>query len=508
MVNQLKTPVSTGIPTGLIHSNPNSTTDEVVGLVMVVEGIELRLAKLNRFIDQETDVKQFGLAALVDTDTDLHSLVYSQQLDARLLSQAHVVAMGLQTAQGFLNAVRLIFDPEIEYNWRCIQCFKKQCSFAIRVWFGLTPPPVMVKDHKFTFFLDPSLTLFMSLVLLANEGIISEAIIWSQVRCSLIVLPRTFTLFWCTICFPLNSSLMLFFSAVFSEISNSWVFKQSWFDAEYSSTVFIALTMDWLRSWFLPLLISKYMSSTNVLALVSWHCLSWIGHVALCERLKVDLICMWCKIYMRVYYLELHSWVPLIVSLTLVLPLIHIAFSHANSLISAWLIDCQIQLCSSFFSKIDWSKSTSAVSSLSLSFSRCLLYKSTTNVWVDLPLIAPWCRRLISCSQFRWLIICDWRTLLMIFKIPGTILIGLQLLLDVGFPLFFYRYDFCNFELVWVTTSDYHLINQCQEEQLQFLSGSFDWLDWNEIIGGRSWWLHAFECLSKLMHRYLIEFEI
>ena len=28
--------------------------------------------------------------------------------------------------------------------------FLKKCSFAIRVWFGLTPPPVMVKDHIFT----------------------------------------------------------------------------------------------------------------------------------------------------------------------------------------------------------------------------------------------------------------------------------------------------------------------------------------------------------------------
>ena len=39
--------------------------------------------------------------------------------------------------------------------------FLKKCSFAIRVWFGLTPPPpppVMVKDHIFTKKeLDPSL---------------------------------------------------------------------------------------------------------------------------------------------------------------------------------------------------------------------------------------------------------------------------------------------------------------------------------------------------------------
>ena len=32
---------------------------------------------------------------------------------------------------------------------------KKQWSFAIRVWFGLTLPPVMVKDHIFTFFSSP-----------------------------------------------------------------------------------------------------------------------------------------------------------------------------------------------------------------------------------------------------------------------------------------------------------------------------------------------------------------
>ena len=46
---------------------------------------------------------------------------------------------------------------EVVYN-----VFKKQWSFALSVWFWLTPPTVMVKYHMFTIFLggNPSLMYF------------------------------------------------------------------------------------------------------------------------------------------------------------------------------------------------------------------------------------------------------------------------------------------------------------------------------------------------------------
>ena len=46
----------------------------------------------------------------------------------------------------------------IGHVWGQMVNFRKKIIFAIRVWFWLTPPPGLVKDHTLTFFFwDPSL---------------------------------------------------------------------------------------------------------------------------------------------------------------------------------------------------------------------------------------------------------------------------------------------------------------------------------------------------------------
>ena len=53
-----------------------------------------------------------------------------------------------------------------EDRWSILE---KKIIFAIRVWFQVTPPPTLVKDHTFTFFWDPSLSLVVCVSVIKRD---------------------------------------------------------------------------------------------------------------------------------------------------------------------------------------------------------------------------------------------------------------------------------------------------------------------------------------------------
>ena len=63
---------------------------------------------------------------------------------------------GVEKAWNFFHKADKTISLWIGYVWGQMVNFRKKIIFAIRIWFRVTPPN-LVKDHTFTFFLDPSL---------------------------------------------------------------------------------------------------------------------------------------------------------------------------------------------------------------------------------------------------------------------------------------------------------------------------------------------------------------